>query len=313
MKKLNKLLCTLLCLFVLLAAFAMPASAAGKLDPSVECSLTLYYVDGETPLEGAEFAIYRVADIDENAAFTLTDAFKAYPVDFSQIADNANWAKLALTLAGFVERDAIKETAHETTNDNGAISIEHLRSGLYLILGGACETDTGIYTGIPALVSLPSMNEAGEYFYDVMVYPKHEKVDIPGQPISIKVLKSWKDNNNPNRPREIQVDLLCDGKVYETVKLNRDNAWTYRWENLEAGHSWNVSEHEVKGYSVEVTKDGWSFTITNSGSFVPPEPPPHNPQTGLLWWPVPVLFGAGLLFVVLAVIRRRKSLQPKEK
>lgn len=307
MQKLNRFLCAALCLFVLLAAFAVPAGAAGKLDPSAECSLTLYYVDGETPLVGADFAFYRVADIDENAVFTLTNAFKAYPVDFSQITDNANWAKLALTLAGFVERDAIKETALQTTNDNGAISMEHLQTGLYLVLGGTCETDTGIYTGIPTLVSLPSMNEAGEYFYDVMVFPKHEKVEKPDQPTDIKVLKVWKDNNNPNRPKEITVDLLRDGKVYDTVKLNRDNAWTHRWENLEAGHAWNVSEHEVKGYTVEITKEGKIFTITNRGDYKPPEPPPHNPQTGLLWWPVPVLFGTGLLFVVLAILRRKKS------
>lgn len=313
MKKLNKLLCMLLCLFILVAAFALPAHAAGKLDPSQECSLTLCYVDGETPLSGTDFAIYRVADIDENGEFTLTGAFASYPVDFTQITDEANWAKLALSFAGYVDRDGIKETAAAATNDKGVISMEHLKAGLYLVLGSTCEMENSVYTAIPALVSLPSVNEAGEYIYDVMVYTKHEKTDNPDAPIDIKVLKKWEDNNNPNRPAEITVDLLCDSELYDTVTLTKKNAWTYTWQGLEAGHTWNVSEREVKGYSVRVEKYGWRFTVTNSGSYEPPEPPPHNPQTGLLWWPVPVLFGAGLVFVALAFIRRKSCAEPAKK
>lgn len=38
----------------------------------------------------------------------------------------------------------------------------------------------------------------------------------------------------------------------------------------------------------------------------PPEPvPPVLPQTGLLWWPVPVLLISGLFFVLVGVVRRK--------
>lgn len=39
----------------------------------------------------------------------------------------------------------------------------------------------------------------------------------------------------------------------------------------------------------------------------PPEPPEDLPQTGMLWWPVPVLLVCGLLSVVIGVTRRRSS------
>ena len=32
---------------------------------------------------------------------------------------------------------------------------------------------------------------------------------------------------------------------------------------------------------------------------------PRLPQTGMLWWPVPVLAAAGLLLIVMGCIRRR--------
>ncbi len=40
----------------------------------------------------------------------------------------------------------------------------------------------------------------------------------------------------------------------------------------------------------------------------PPKPvPPTLPQTGLLWWPVPVLLFCGLLFVIFGLMRRKTS------
>lgn len=38
-----------------------------------------------------------------------------------------------------------------------------------------------------------------------------------------------------------------------------------------------------------------------------PTPPPYLPQTGQLWWPVPVLLCAGLFFILIGVVRRRSG------
>jgi len=35
--------------------------------------------------------------------------------------------------------------------------------------------------------------------------------------------------------------------------------------------------------------------------------PPSLPQTGQLWWPVPVLAAAGLFCLVLGLLRRRED------
>jgi len=36
-------------------------------------------------------------------------------------------------------------------------------------------------------------------------------------------------------------------------------------------------------------------------------PPNKLPQTGQLWWPVPVLLSAGLLLLLIGVVRRKRS------
>lgn len=38
-----------------------------------------------------------------------------------------------------------------------------------------------------------------------------------------------------------------------------------------------------------------------------PTPPPRLPQTGQLWWPIPALACAGILFILVGIVRRRSS------
>lgn len=132
----------------------------------------------------------------------------------------------------------------------------------------------------------------------------------------------WNDDRHENqRPKEIIVQLLRDGKVYDMVTLNKDNNWRYTWSGLGSSYTWTVVEKENSGYTVQVERDGITFVITNT--YVPEEPEPTEPteptptkptnptkpnlpQTGQLWWPVPVLLIAGLLFVILGLIRRRR-------
>lgn len=39
----------------------------------------------------------------------------------------------------------------------------------------------------------------------------------------------------------------------------------------------------------------------------PPDNPPDLPNTGMLWWPVPVLMSAGLLLILVGLMRRKRA------
>jgi hypothetical protein len=159
----------------------------------------------------------------------------------------------------------------------------------------------------------------------------------------VTVLKIWDDSGEQTkRPAAISVTLLCDGKTDDEKELTAENNWRYHWSGLPKNHNWSVLENNVPdGYTVSYTADGTILTITNqsttnipdtptpggnvplgptpggnvtpgsptSGQKVPKTPTPTStsgklPQTGQLWWPVPVLTFAGLLLFTAGWYRR---------
>ena len=106
--------------------------------------------------------------------------------------------------------------------------------------------------------------------------------------------------------------LLCDGEIADlddaVVTLSKDNNWKYTWSDLDATCEWTVTEERVKGYNnPKVKKNGTIITVTNTCNR--PEHPRGGklPQTGQLWWPVPVLLLAGLVLVIVGLLRRKED------
>ena len=90
---------------------------------------------------------------------------------------------------------------------------------------------------------------------------------------SIKVTKSWNDNNDQDgiRPDKVIVDLLANGsKKGQSKELSKSNNWTATFDNLpvnQDGHAitYTVAEEAVANYTSKVTGDAKSgFTITNT-------------------------------------------------
>ena len=97
MRETKKLPSVLLAL-VLFFTLSVPALAAAVIDPSCAVSLTISCRQDGTPISGAPFALYRVADIDAYAEFTLAGDFRTYPVRLDGL-DSAARRALAETLA----------------------------------------------------------------------------------------------------------------------------------------------------------------------------------------------------------------------
>ena len=107
------------------------------------------------------------------------------------------------------------------------------------------------------------------------------------------------------------MQLLENGRVVDTVVLSEENHWQYTWENLKGSSKWQVAEAKTpEGYTVSVAQEGSTFIMTNT---CPSDTPSRLPQTGMLWWPVPLLACAGLLFVVMGYILRRRHGESDER
>lgn len=274
------------------------------------------------------YSLYRVAAFTETEEFKLEKPFSDYQVQLEGL-DNEGWRALAETLSGYVERDGLQPFDTKEVDEQGRVKWENLQRGLYLVLGEKVKDEQYVYTPMPSLVTVPNRSEDGTWNDQVVIRPKYNQEEIQQEEkTDYTVIKIWKDKQNKKvRPEKIQVQLLQDGKIYDTVELNEKNNWKYTWKQLHTGFKWTVVEKEVpKNYTVTSTQEKTSFVIKNtytapgengenggsggnggsgSGGSGGGSGKPGLPQTGQLWWPVPVLTVLGFLLFVIA-LRKRK-------
>lgn len=294
-----------------LSSMIMTAFASGNIETGRQGSLSVYFGEHGTGFADVSFSIYRVADISEDGTYTLTDDFAQYPVDLEDL-DSSGWRALAQTLDAYAARDGIAPLITRETERNGRFWLTGLSTGLYLVTGGQYVDGNTVYTPEPMLVSIPGLGEDGEWDYSVEASCKFDQEDTEGSSVSRKVQKVWEDDGNEaKRPEEITVQLLENGTVVDTVALNRENNWEYTWNDLDGSSKWQIAEANVpNGYTVAATQEGSVFVLTNT---YPHKQPSKLPQTGMLWWPVPLLACAGLVFLITGLIRRRRQGDPHEK
>lgn len=269
----------------------------------------------ECKIGKGSYSLYRVADFSETGGFKLEKPFSDYQVQLEGL-DNEGWRALAETLAGYVGRDGLQPLDKKETDEQGHLKWEDLQRGLYLVLGEKVKDEQYVYTPMPSLVTVPNRSEEGSWNYNVVIRPKYNKEETQQDgKTDYTVIKIWKDKQNKKvRPEKIQVQLLQDGKIYNTVELSEKNNWKYTWKQLHTGFQWTVVEKEVPpNYTVTSTQEKTSFVIKNT--YVAPgenggtggsggSGKPGLPQTGQLWWPVPILTVLGFLLFVIGL---RKS------
>lgn len=320
---------TLVLLAAVLCLLTSVAQAAGSIDLTRKPTLTLTYRDGKTALSGAKFSIYRVADADETGELTVRSEFDEFDLDIRGKNDR-RWREMAQTLESYVLRREFTPTDSGKTDKTGMLTFptqgKTLAAGLYLVIGERHTQGGNDYDAEPFFALLPTQDlENNEWVYDVSANVKFGKTPVPddGDTVTRKVLKVWDDDGaGDSRPQEITVELLRNGKVYDTVKLSEKNNWRYTWLDLDADARWSVTEKTVSGYTVSITREGITFVVTNTkkpdrtdtpDTPVKPSNPskpsspakPTLPQTGAVWWHVEALALSGLVFLILGALDRK--------
>ncbi len=305
--RMTRLLTLALCLVMCL--MPLTASAFAPVDLSHAASLTLVAKDEETALPGANFSLYRVAEMNADAQFVLASAYSGFTGDINALEHASDWVSAAAYMDGVAKTQTATVTG--TTDDAGAAKFASLTPGLYLVTGAAIQVDPWQYAFTPFLASVPTRNAADEWVYDVQADVKFERtVGVT----DLEVVKIWEDDGvTSRRPDELEITLLADGVAIQQVLLNKANNWSYLFKELPIGPTYTVEERNVpNGYTVSYRENNGALVIENTYTVVV-TPEPDLPQTGQLTWPIPVLAGLGMvLFVVGWIINRKWSQEHEE-
>src|SRR5699024_4900232 len=82
----------------------------------------------------------------------------------------------------------------------------------------------------------------------------------------VEVTKSWKDENETDRPETIKVNLLQNGEFYEEYEVTEANDWKLtitdlpKYDEQGVAYEYTIKEHDVPGYASDVN----GFDITNT-------------------------------------------------
>lgn len=135
-------------------------------DKENSVSVTLKSKENDKLVSGAEFKLYKVADVtldDGDLVYSTVGDFAADEVDVSKLSD--------ADYAASLEKKASNETASGTTDDNGTLKFSSLKAGLYLVVN--TKAASGYLKVNSFLVTAPSLTD-GTWVYDVDASPKME-------------------------------------------------------------------------------------------------------------------------------------------
>lgn len=305
-KTVTKISLVFMSIAMLCILFPTVSLAKDVIDISQKTSLGINYV-----IEGASFEIYQIGKVNGDGSFEISEMYEKYGVSI----DPDNIEKSAATLAAYIKKDSIQPNATTVSDVNGYASFNNLDTGVYLVLSERIKKDNIYYNPSAVVVTLPFILES-RYVYDAIADMKYETEEEIIQLIDYKVMKVWDDENSIERPDKINIVLLRDGEEYDTVELNQNNNWQYTFKDLSNEYIWDVVEEKVpENYKVTIEKENNIVILTNTKDKKSEEPDkPSNPDninkapdTGQLWWPVPILSLGGLFLVIAGVIQRKKE------
>ncbi|MGH0681010.1 Cna B-type domain-containing protein, partial [Bacillus luti] len=142
-----------------------------------------------------------------------------------------------------------------TTNEEGIVEAPNLTPGNYYVQ----EISAPNYVEFDPKAKIPFTIKKDDINGIKLMIPNKLKTT------SVVGTKTWKDDKINDRPENIKVDLLQNGKVIATKEVTAANDWKYEFENLAAvdnegkAYKYEVKEQPVSGYQSKVN----GYDITN--------------------------------------------------
>lgn len=303
----KKKIISMILIWLSLLSFIMPkeviasstVDALCEIDTSKKGSLLLNYSYDDYELDDTNVKIYKIASVQKDFQYQLSDDFSDYPININGITSDLEWNILENTINSYIVADGIKEFATYSINDN-FLQIENLEVGLYFVKTEKIDKEDYSLIFDNFLLSVPNLGDDGYWAYDVSIYPKVESYIPKYEQVNYTVIKEWRDDKE-NRPDSVDIDIYKDGILVESHVLSNSNNFTYSFEAIDDGSEWSVLERNVpSGYSVSILEKDKNIIIINTDSdYVEDNPKTYDDIKIYLYLLIGTFVGIVLLVISL--------------
>lgn len=275
-------------------------------------SVAIDYTYNDDPLDDVNFKVYCVAIKNESYQYEMQEGFEDIEIDFDSLAIDSYWISIRNNLENHISCNMIEWVHEFVTDEFGSYTLEGLEAGLYIIDAANVVEGTEVYFSDPILVMVGYYFESEEmWMYHYQVQPKSDVLAYTDDQ-ELTITKVWNNVETwQELPESVEVELYCDGSVYETVVLSEENNWTYTWYNVDQLATWGVKElSEFEYFEVEYDKTYFDFEIINTYNgpeVLAAEYDESLPQTGTEAKMIPIFAGIGISLIAVGAFVDKKG------
>ncbi len=255
-------------------------------------NITLTDKEENKTIEGVELTLYKIANVSEKEYHLFYEYVDK--INCNASLDNLESSTLTNEINSCLNDDII--VMKKMTNKDGVVLFDNLELGLYLVKQ---TNKVKGYSSINSyLITIPKVVD-NKFTYEISSKPKTDILKL----IDINVKKIWNTplsnkNDKENLPRYIEVGLYKNNELISKIKLNKDNNWSYTWEDLEKSDEYSILEVNVpKGYTATYEKIDNTVVITNTKTLV---------QTGNNYYLALIIGLLGIIFIMLGIFYNLK-------
>lgn len=297
-------------------------------------NLTMQCTQDDQVVPGITWQLYRVGE-RVGDTFVFTGDFANDPVTLGDWSAS-ELSSAAYTLENYAKIYKRSPVAGGTTDENGILRIEDLEIGLYLASGGYLKIGDTTYCPVPILFEINgSETELNAYPKSV-----GRTLGDGGDRYRVKKIWENAENRT-DVPSSVTIGIYKDDELVELKTLSDANKWSATWEideiadwrviELEVPEGCNViyrnndsqfvvvNRYEESTSAETTTAVTTETTVTTSvTSQVVVDIQTESvssisttttqttttgklPQTGQLWWPIPVMILGGIVFLGIGI------------
>jgi hypothetical protein len=301
-RRLISKLTAIICILILGLSTAL---AAGSDENTHENTLTIICknTDGSKAIVGIELKAYNVGSKDAYGNYTLKSAYSTVKTPTSQTTVS-ELTGIVSDIAEIIKANEVGIDYTAKSDNDGNAVFENISDGIYVILGEPVEYDGYKYTIKPLFVEVSSslkpnnsvdisaVAKVSEELIPVVEEPSPTPTDTPTPTPTATPSATPSASPAPTNPEATPTDTPVPSSTptaTPTPNLDEDTA--------------SGKDQITPG----ISQDDSTLTGENQPTPTPTEVEAKLPQTGQLWWPVPVLFAAGIIFIGIGIRLSKKE------